>query len=285
MAQRINKEIKENIIRDYLDGISAEECARKYNVGATSVRRYLKANNIDTKLYDQRKYKYNENYFEVIDCEEKAYWLGFIAADGSITKNSTILEISLKASDVQHLEKFVQTINGTNEMIKYRKVKSGDGKEHDAVRLMVCSPKLCNDLAQYYIVPRKGFILDFPTFLSQELIPHYIRGYFDGDGSVGTAGLAPSGAQKYNISIIATESFLLDLMDFLEPLGISNVSLEQRRCNMSVWKKGGIPQIKIFLDYIYKNSQVYLQRKYERYLEICRPETKTTEVSGGLEWN
>jgi DNA-binding transcriptional regulator WhiA len=274
---KINQEIVKKAIKDYIDNnLTAAECAVKYNMGKTTFKRYLNKFDVEKNFISPR-YNYNKDYFEEIDSEEKAYWLGFIAADGSITKNGTILEISLKSSDVGHLKKFVQCINGSEDMIKYRTVSSGDGKTHEAVRILLCNYKICNDLSKYEIVPRKGATLGFPNFLNKDLLISYIRGYFDGDGSICTAGKAPSGAQRYNVSIIATEQFLIDLMSYLLPLNITIVSLEKKYL-MAIWKKGGMRQIRIFLNYIYGNANIYLERKYEYYLKICRPELKSQKT-------
>ena len=280
---KTNKEMVENFTKDYLDGMSMEECGRQYSVDPATVRNHLKKQGISTKLYNQKKYKYNEDFFELIDTEEKAYWLGFIAADGSITKNSTILDITLSVKDRDHLLKFIGAINGSEEMVRSKTIKSEE-KIHEASRVLVCSPKMCSDLSHYGIVPKKGAVLDFPDFLEDDLMKHYLRGYFDGDGCFSTAGFAPSGAQKYTVSIIATESFLLKMMDFLLFLGITKVSL-LKKYKMAIWSKGGIPQIKSFLNYIYKDSTVFLDRKHERYLSLCRSESKTTEDSELLRRN
>ena len=93
MPEKIGKEIINNAINEYVKGdISIVMCAKKYNIGATTLTRHLKKNGIEIKENHGKKYFYNENYFEIIDTEEKAYWLGFIAADGCIVNKGTALE-------------------------------------------------------------------------------------------------------------------------------------------------------------------------------------------------
>lgn len=208
-----------------------------------------------------RKYNYNDNYFENIDTEEKAYWLGFIAADGSIVNNNRALEISLKQSDRNHLVKFANAIGETERMIKDRNQKCSNGKYYATSRITVCSPILINHLSRYGIVQNKGLNLNFPTFLNDDLLRHYLRGYFDGDGSISTNGKYRNGSPKYALNLIATKSFLEDFMTHLETLEITKIKLQTKN-KMSVWNKVGINQIRIILSYLYDNCTTYLDRKY-----------------------
>lgn len=216
------------------------------------------------------KYSYNESYFEKIDTEDKAYWLGFIAADGSIINNGNALEIGLSSKDHNHLIKFLKAIEGDNEMIKTRQSNDGTNTYHSTSRIRVCCKKMCNDLAKYDIVPNKGDKLCFPSFLKKKLLKHYLRGYFDGDGSISTNGKNRNGSPKYALNIIATEQFLESFMEFFIHNGISKVKLQSKN-KMKVWNKAGINQITIILDFLYKDSNVYLDRKYTKYLDICSP--------------
>ena len=177
MGIKIKQETINEAINYYKDNyISIVECAKKYNIGATTLTRYLKANGIEIKKNNGNKYTYNENYFETIDTEDKAYWLGFIAADGSIVNNGTALEIGLSAKDKNHLIKFINNINGDINMLKERTNTAGNGKTYKTVRVNVCSKKMCNDLFNLGIVPNKSLTLQFPKNIPNSLIKHYLRG-------------------------------------------------------------------------------------------------------------
>ena len=80
------------------------------------------------------KYSYDSNFFEKIDSEAKAYWLGFLYADGYIHRNykngkikSMSLELSLKSEDRAHLENFLRDIR-SNVPIKDKVIKLNDKK-------------------------------------------------------------------------------------------------------------------------------------------------------------
>lgn len=197
MAEKINISIIEKAMNMYQEEkISVNECAKRNNIGATTLTRYLIKNNIKIRKYVTRKYNYDETFFEKIDTEEKAYWLGFIAADGSIISNETILEIGLAKKDEQHLEKFIKSIKGSKEMIKQKKQNAGKGKLYDAVRVSVCSAKMCKDLKKQNITPNKSLTLGFLNHIDKNLIKHYLRGYFDGDGSISTNGKNRNGKKN-----------------------------------------------------------------------------------------
>lgn len=278
MPEKINKEIIINAMNFYQNNeISIVECSKKYNIGATTLTRYLNKNNIKIKKNNGKIYSYNENYFEVIDNEEKAYWLGFIAADGSIVNKGNTLEISLSSKDRKHLEKFVQAINGDLNQIKDYNKTAGNGKVYYTSRVTVNSIKLCSDLNKVGIYPNKGFELGFPNNISKNLMQHYLRGYFDGDGSICTNGKNRNGSPKWAVNLIATKEFLEDFMYHIMDIGISKISL-QKKGPMMTWNKVGINQIKRFLSYLYDDSIIYLDRKYELYYKICRFEPNSQKT-------
>ena len=120
----------------------------------------------------------NKNYFKNIDTEEKAYWLGFIAADGCVykmSKNAYRLQINLSAVDIGHLELFNDCIE-SDYIITQKKVNNSD-----TCILKISSKEFTDNLINLGITPNKSLIVQMPN-ISQDLIRHFIRGYFDGDG-------------------------------------------------------------------------------------------------------
>lgn len=133
---------------------------------------------------------FNENYFESIDTEDKAYWLGFIAADGCVytfkrSQSSPTsparrkLSIQLQDSDASHLQKFLDCMNSRHSVYHLNRFST----ETKTACISIQSEKLCEDLKKYGIVERKTHILE-PYILPNDLAKHYWRGYIDGDGSV-----------------------------------------------------------------------------------------------------
>ena len=202
------------------------------------------------------KYSYNENFFEKIDNEIKAYWLGFLYADGGITvgKRSKNLEITLGEKDKNHLTKFVQAIQGNMPIAE--KIVKLKGKEYKSYRVTVCSSKLCEDLIKLGCTPNKSLTLTFPQNLEPNLYAPFIRGYLDGDGTIST---------RCRISICGTYEFLNSLQQHLIlELDVTEVRiLSDKRAKHYQYERVGANALKI-MDYLYSEAEVYLDRKYDK---------------------
>jgi len=126
-----------------------------------------------------KRKKYNENYFEKIDTEEKAYFLGFICADGCIINNPKInrykLILTLHVKDKHILEKFILNINGKMGVWKHGQRKMA--------QVSFSGKKIINDLSKLGVIPNKTFNIKYPL-IDEKLERHFLRGYFDGDGCI-----------------------------------------------------------------------------------------------------
>ena len=159
----------------------------------------------------------NYNYFDSIDTEEKAYWLGFIFADGNISKSERIykgkikkgnyrFEVSLKDTDREHLEKFAKEISFEKEI----KISQTNSKAKRC-RLYFNNKHFWNTLNNYGCTPNKSLTLKFPNisiFKDTSLIKHFIRGYVDGDGSIAYKNAKHT---DFQLRILGTEHFLSNL--------------------------------------------------------------------------
>lgn len=212
---------------------------------------------------------YDKNKFSNIETEEDAYWLGFLYTDGYIHKSdrNVYFGIELQISDKHHLDKFNDYMKG-NSTIYTRGRYTEVGNYHEMCSVMYSGKTLVNNIEKLGCIERKSSVIKFPDFLSENLMRHFIRGLIDGDGSFGRYG-------KYNYLKIkftsASKDFIDGFSDFLSVKGFK----------FSIWKDKNTYNIGIsgnrnknaisFLDYIYKDSIVYLDRKYEKYLELCGP--------------
>ncbi len=176
------------ICEDYKNGLGAKKIGIKYGYSEQPIYRILRENNIEMRDSRQgaRKYHCNQNYFENIDTSEKAYWLGFIAADGTIVYRSEKsgleeLRIVLAARDTNHLYEFRKAMS-SNCPIKLETRTTNFGT-FEIVRISIYSKKLCDDLNLLGIGARKTFKIKIPN-IRQNLIKFFILGYWDGDGGV-----------------------------------------------------------------------------------------------------
>lgn len=126
--------------------------------------------------------KYN-GIFKTIDNDNTAYWLGFLAADGSIHKNRHQLMIGLSRKDRPHLEKFIKFIESDVEINDRNMVCSTNGKSYPSSLIHIYNKELVDDLAQYYIIANKSNQnIDFLKYIPEPYKIYFVLGYFDGDG-------------------------------------------------------------------------------------------------------
>lgn len=195
--------------------------------------------------------------------------MGFIYADGYvskkiITETEKKIGIALSTKDINHLEKFKKHINSTYPINVY-KSKSFGGVEIEYCRLLMNSDQLFDNLVAKGAFEKKTLILNFPneSIVPKELQNHFIRGYFDGDGS-----FKKNNDGFYAFNLCGTKEFLLKCQDILA----KQTKLEKRHKdnkNNYSFSIGGRLQAKKIGDYLYKNATVYLERKYNRYKEMC----------------
>ena len=174
----------------YLKGVSLTKISEHLNVNRITLTKYIKSNGVEV-TNSSKKFKYNEDFFEAIDSEETAYWLGFLYADGCINQRlnqngvlkSMTLEVTLKLSDCNHLFKLADALEFPREEIAVKESKLNN-KIFRSARITICSTKMCKDLIKYGCTPRKSLVLEFPEWLPRHLCRHFIRGYLDGEDPI-----------------------------------------------------------------------------------------------------
>lgn len=252
----------------YLNGTSLTKIARGLKMGRKNFTKWLKKQGVDI-IDSSKKYKYNESYFEKIDSEEKAYWLGFIYADGCVTERygnndnlkSMSLEMALCKKDKNHLVKFAESIE-TDKPIINKTITLGN-KKFKACVLKIHSTKICRDLVSLGCTPRKSLTLNFPTKqqVPEYLLKHFIRGYVDGDGWIGIS----TNKKNARISIEGTCSFLKDLQKAM--FWRETKIYKKKQSNIYILEYGALDTLS-YISGLYKNATVYLDRKYKKYKEM-----------------
>lgn len=264
-----NKE--QEIIALYQTGLSTIKLAEKYGCSAGAINNLLKRNNIQMKSNKEyrRLYQLNQNFFETIDTEEKAYWLGFLYADGNIRKHKNQSVIQFKVGDREVIENFLKSLNCNMPVGEYT---NWAGK--DVFGIHLTSDKMFEDLCKHGCIPNKSLILKFPTTVPENLTSHFIRGYFDGDGSVYINKKKWIKTPKTNPTIYYNDvlgiSFngtkeMLEAIN--EKIKIGTVTKENRHPESNTWyiRSTRKDTVENFYDYIYKDSSIYLTRKKEKF--------------------
>ena len=250
------------------------QISKKYSLTPSILRNYLSDYYPDARIYGVAYF--DQNIFDTIDTEEKAYWLGFIYADGFIDsspldpdKNSNYeFELSLAIKDLEHLKKFAKFMGWEDRVVtdSYR------------CRFFVNNKHLWNVLNTYGCTPRKSLTLKFPkveTFVEPKLIRHFIRGYFDGDGCISHEDKEQLIGQFH---LIGTAQFLTELIKYLPHKNLSIHILHPEIDNITKYISTSGNKAYDLFHYMYDNCNIYLQRKYDLYLKYCRP----FEESNGL---
>ena len=245
---------------------------REFGLSDRAVKKILKDAGIRLRTHREatilrnkkaKKYDNNSNYFST-ESPNMAYIMGFIAADGTIRKRENSIKITVSRRDREILEKIKEEVGIEVEVKDYT-----TSQGYDCSTLVWTDQKHKEDLAKYSIVPEKTFILRPPTNLKREYWIDYIRGYFDGDGSIGniksTNGRG-NGSIRWQVCS-ATKELIEWIVDFFnEEYGIPKVNVQTRIRNHE--KPLYIVQYssrasRMIYKVLYSESSLYLARKKE----------------------
>lgn len=236
---------------------SANKASKELGIDNGTMRKRLKEKYGQIFLPDGKK-KINSNFFEVIDTEEKAYWLGFLTADGYVSNGNNI-ELALAEVDKEHVEKFKKSIESEHAISK--KTSTLNGSTFHSYRISIKDTQIANDLRMYGLTNNKSYDAYIPIEnIPKELMRHYIRGLFDGDGSI------YQGANGLNISIVSGSFQMKD--------DITNIIKEYLNLDLSFRISRNLYEVRLFsrknvqtfLEWLYKDSTIYLNRKHNKFL-------------------
>jgi len=223
------------------------------------------------------KYTKNDNYFDVIDTEHKAYILGFLFADGYNNTKQHQIRITLANSDIGILEAIKSEIF-SNDLYKVKtrtsRIRNGYICK-PAIDITICSKHISDVLETYGMVAKKSRNLEIPS-VDVLLTRHFIRGYFDGDGCI-KKSKGTGSAYRYYICICTASLVAANQLQHIIELH-TNVHVKIYQVNEHLWSVeiGGNIQCLTFLHWLYDSSSIRLDRKYQRYKEL---ETQTHMLS------
>ena len=270
---------KTQLSQEEIDVIIDAYCNKKYGLVKTGkligvnqriVRKVLINNNIHIRSLAEanransinvRKYGVNDDYFDN-ESSNMAYILGFLAADGTVAKNGNRIKIGLSSVDRKFLELIKEELGAESNILDY---ETSNG--YMVSEFSFTSQKIKQKLTEYNIVPGKTETFTFPINLSKKYWIDFIRGYFDGDGSVGTAGPSAIRWQIYSHRPQVLET----IVEFLfEEYGIPKVSVQKNEHGNSFLytiQYSNNSTRKIF-QILYTPNSLYLPRKFEKFKSI-----------------
>ncbi len=271
---KLTEEDKQSIVKEYYNLVPFKDMSEQLSISERAVARVLKEDGINTRL--KNRYTLNPDYFETIDTEEKAYWLGFIYADGYVGDEKTNnIVISLTESDKEHLESFAKCIDYTG--IVRIGGKGGFEGSKNRCTINFSNKKMASDLRKLGLYPGKSTTMSSIPDIQEELLRHFIRGYFDGDGSVYTARSTSYHKgkmyeyQKATVTMIGTKSFIKSIAEKRNYLHRIRPSKTKEMVYLEYY---GVNDMKTISDDFYNDATIYLKRKDDKFTDILGPYSK-----------
>ena len=252
------------VVRLYRTGLTLSEVAAHINGSKTTVLKLLKESNFDRRR-PKRIYELNESYFEYIDSTTKAYWLGFLLADGTATKYG--LSITLQAKDIHHLRQLAKDIEYTGPIKETIALNQRTGKRHPAARITVWSKKLVEPLLQagWEKFKRHGKTSILES-VSSSLTPALLRGIFDGDGCITTDR---KNGVHFTIIDAHHDSVRWYRDQLIQSLHLTKIKVSKRkRPEAHTIHYSGRNQVSKIMCYLYSTSGPKLNRKWNKYQNL-----------------
>lgn len=239
---------------------SIRAIAKEFNTSRSVIVRILKKHNIDIESSSNkhgRKYFFDEFYFDEIDSEAKAYWFGFLYADGFLS-NGNMIGCRLNSKDEKHLLLFLNDIHISKNLLSYN-------KKTDSCGFLLTSQKMYDSLFKKGFSQKKSYDNTSLPFecIKENLKKYFILGFLDGDGYV---SFSSKGKQLAGI-VSNNEELIKAFVKYI------NIYMGEDFCRAS--NTDGYFRIRLatnkakyFLDWLYKDSCIHLDRKYETYLQM-----------------
>ena len=247
-----------------MKNIKQTEIAKIYNRTQSGVNLILKRNGI-LKLKKSRlnmsHLALNIEYFKEINSNDKAYWLGFICADGNVSNN----KISLISKDLEVIEGFKEAIGSEHTISKRMNFDKRTNKIYTGYSIQIGNELFAANLINLGVASNKTDVLEFPK-INEKYYSYFIAGLFDGDGSVSFTN-----RNKLRISLISTKEMLDFICKLVSMKGINELSKNKVSKNkLNVWKMHLYKDANKFLEFIYGDEKFkyYLKRKYYKWKQI-----------------
>lgn len=249
---------KSEIINQRKIGITEKEISKKFDISLRQYYNLLKLNNIEQKS-KVVKYNFDEDYFESIDTEDKAYFLGFIVADGSVNSISNVIQITQKEPDILY------------EFKKYIKYEGGlvKSRNRDVFDIKISSSKMKSDLLKLGISPNKTMSVGYPL-IPENLQSHFMRGVFDGDGCISIHHDKRDNSNRGQVNICSGSfDFIKEYVDnMVKYCGVKKNNIRQPKGTYYVIDWGGLLDVESFYGFLYKDANIFLKRKKETYDKV-----------------
>lgn len=278
---KINEDEYENIKNLYKKGDSPYKIAEKYNVSRSCIMKILNKIRVKKRTLSEarRVFDLKEDFFETIDNEEKAYWLGFFYADGWVSvgreskrSDGTEYRPSLNyKSGISLHEKDIYVLHNLSKILFNGKRTPTKDSSSNNWTIKVNSKKMAEDLQKNGCILHKTYLLAEMPKIEHSLIRHFVRGFFDGDGSVSKRGNGKDDFNHYGkISFVGPIEFLEKIKTlFKEEIGVEFKIISCS--NSEIVHKAEVysnKDVRKVFNYLYDGASIFLTRKFGIFVEL-----------------
>ncbi|MGG3987304.1 hypothetical protein [Bacillus smithii] len=255
---------KQEQINFIIDSYTSEkynmsELARLFKTKQVQIKKILCSNNVDLRTNVNQKHSRNSYYFNEIDSPVKAYWLGFLMADGNVqyNKKNKCVRLEVSKVDYEHVHSFKNEIKSSAPIYFNR---------DDLCGITIYDKTIADDLIKWGCTPNKTHTLEYPKNIKYHKA--FILGYFDGDGCL--TRHFDGKYKRFKFSIIGTQEFLIELVKHLTIINNKfRMPLAHRCKNTYSLEITGNERIYIVMKELYNScNEIYLKRKYEKFIEL-----------------
>ena len=268
----LTEEQEKDIVYKYTQlNISKNKLRLEYGVSEGTIRRALLRNNVQLRTLQETnvsKYNIDDTFFEYNkQTSDSVYTIGLIASDGTVAKDENMICIELQQSDREILEKVNNALQNERPIKDYTR---SNGYKNS--KLYFHSKKMKQDLALYDIIPNKTYEADdFIKHIKPEFFWDFIRGFFDGDGSI----VNPNSTIRWQLDGVCLKTF-----QHIQEIMLSQYYIETKIV-FSPDEKSTIPKYRLYcysqdkckkiFDLMYQNPNcIKMDRKYNRFLELLK---------------
>ena len=265
---KLNQEIYDRIVDKYENGMSQYKISYDLLISDCCIRKTLNKCNVQKRSYSEnnRRYHRNSHYFDKINTQNKAYILGLLFADGNNFPDHNAITIALQEEDKYVLD-FIKDELEYEGPIRFIPLHNKNSKYKNQYTLVINDPYMSSCLEKLGVVKAKSLITTFPEYIRMNYIRHFIRGYFDGDGSISYS----STTYKPYVSICGTYEFCTTIANIVHSM-FGNCSIRHPKqsgeSNTYIISVCGYNSVNNFMEWIYDDAEFKMKRKYQKYLQI-----------------
>jgi len=247
-----SREQSDLLYEAYSSGTSLRDLSSIFRISRPVIKEKIVEMGLEIRpaYIQRRRHSCDYEFFRKIDTETKAYWLGFIVADGSIGKETKNLAIGLAIRDLDHLFKFKEHLNATQPIWTSKK----------ACRIAISGLEMMRDLSVYGVVPNKTFTAHVPSGIPSHLMRHFWRGMVDGDGSL----YYTKKSRQWSLGLVGTYDLVSGFREEAKNICGTKANLYPHYTTPGIYYfcVGGNIMVKKLSNWLYEEAPVFLDRKY-----------------------